>query len=78
MPMSILKRTLLAVSFLALAGSGLAATPSRHDVLVAISVLEKNVTGQDAVDAAKTIVVYAQDSDDVMVDIGPGPAPLGL
>jgi hypothetical protein len=73
--MSILKRTLLAVSFLALAGSGLAATPSRHDVLVAISVLEKNVTGQDAVDAAKTIVVYAQDSDDVMVDIGPGQLP---
>lgn len=44
-------------------------------MLVAISVLEKNVTGQEAVDAAKTIVVYAQDSDDVVVDIGPGQLP---
>jgi hypothetical protein len=73
--MAILRRTLCAALFLALAGAGLAATPSRHDVLLAISVLERNVTGQDAVDAAKTIVVYAQDSDDVMVDIGPGQLP---
>jgi hypothetical protein len=73
--MSILRRTFLAVSLLAFAGSALAATPSRHEVLVAISVLEKNVTGQDAIDAAKTIVVYAQDSEDVVVDIGPGQLP---
>jgi hypothetical protein len=73
--MSILRRILLALSFLALAGTGLAAMPSRHEVLVAISVLERNVTGQDAVEAAKTIVVYAQDSDDVVVDIGPGQLP---
>jgi hypothetical protein len=74
-PISILRRTFLVVSVLAFAGTGLAATPSRHEVLVAISVLEKNVTGQDAVAAAKTIVVYAQDSDDVIVDIGPGELP---
>jgi hypothetical protein len=73
--MSTLTRTLLAVSFLALAGTGFAATPSRHEVLVAISVLERSVTGQDAIDAAKTIVVYAQDSEDVAVDIGPGQLP---
>jgi hypothetical protein len=73
--MSILRRTFLTVSFLALAGAALAATPSRHEVLVAISVLEKNVTGQEAIDAAKTIVVYAQDSEDVVVDIGPGQLP---
>jgi hypothetical protein len=62
-------------SLLSFAGAGLAATPSRHEVLVAISVLEKDVSGQEAVDAAKTIVVYAQDSDDVVVDIGPGELP---
>ena len=73
--MSILRRTLLAVSFLAPACASLADTPSRHEVLVAISVLERDVTGQAAVDAAKTIVVYAQDSDDVVVDIGPGQLP---
>lgn len=73
--MSILRKTLLAASFLALAGAGLAATPSRHEVLAAISVLERSVTGQDAMAAAKTIVVYAQDSDDVVVDIGPGQLP---
>jgi hypothetical protein len=73
--MSILRRILCAASFLAFAGAGLAATPSRHEVLVAISVLERDVTGQDAINAAKTIVVYAQDSDDVEVDIGPGQLP---
>lgn len=75
MPIPMLTRILLAVPFVALAGTGLAATPSRHEVLVAISVLEKSVTGQDAIDAAKTIVVYAQDSEDVVVDIGPGQLP---
>jgi hypothetical protein len=73
--LSIMRRTLCAVLFLALAGAGLAATPSRHEVLVAISVLERNVSGQEAVDAAKTIVGYAQDSDEVLVDIGPGQLP---
>jgi hypothetical protein len=72
---STLRRTLCAVSLLASAGACLAATPTRHEVLVAISVLERNVTGQEAVDAAKTIVVYAQDSEDVVVDIGPGQLP---
>jgi hypothetical protein len=73
--MSILRQTILAISFIASAGSLLAATPSKHEVLAAISVLERNVTGQDAIDAAKTIVVYAQDSEDVVVDIGPGQLP---
>jgi hypothetical protein len=70
-----MRRALCATLVLASAGAGLAATPSRHEVLVAISVLERNVTGQEAVDAAKTIVVYAQDSEDVVVDIGPGQLP---
>ncbi len=42
---------------------------------MAISVLEKNITSPDAADAAKTVVVYAQESDDVMVDIGPEQLP---
>lgn len=73
--MSILRRTLSAAAFLALAGTGFAETPSRHEVLLAINVLEKSVTGPEAADAAKTVVVYAEDSDDVMVDIGPDQLP---
>jgi hypothetical protein len=73
--MSTMKRILSAAIFLAFAGGGFAATPSRHDVLIAISVLEKNVTGPEATEAAKTVVVYAQDSDDVLVDIGPEQLP---
>src|ERR1017187_8123073 len=84
-PMSITRRILTVVLFAALAGAAAAAPPSRKDVLVAISVLEKNITSPEASDAAKTIVVYAQESDDdglgrvvvyaqesddVMVDIG--------
>jgi hypothetical protein len=70
-----MKRIFSAVLFLAFAVSGWAATPSRHEVLVAIAVLEKNVTGPEATEAAKTVVVYAQDSDDVLVDIGPDQLP---
>jgi len=61
---------LAAAATLALASAGAAPTPSKQEVLMAISVLEKNITGPQAPDAAKTIVVYAQQSDDVMVDIG--------
>ena len=73
--MSIKGNFIAAATFLALAGSCLATTPSRHDVLQAISVLERKVSGPEATDAAKVIVVYAQDSDDVMVDIGPDQLP---
>jgi hypothetical protein len=48
----------------------MAVTPSKAEVLSAITVMEKSVTGPEAPNAAKTIVVYAQLSDDVMVDIG--------
>jgi hypothetical protein len=68
--MSILRRILPAAVFLALAASGFAATPTTHEVLRAINVLEKNVTGPEAAEAARTIVAYAQESDEVMVDIG--------
>jgi hypothetical protein len=44
-------------------------------VLQAIAVMEKSVSSPEAVDAAKLIVVYAQVSDDVMVDIGPDQLP---
>jgi hypothetical protein len=37
--------------------------------------LEKNITGPEAAEAAKTVVLYAQESDDVMVDIGPEQLP---
>lgn len=53
-----------------MASLGLAATPSKQDVLDAISVMEKGVSGPGAIAAAKTIVIYAQVSDDVMVNIG--------
>jgi hypothetical protein len=48
----------------------MAATPSKAEVLNAISVMEKNIASPEVTGAAKTIVVYAQLSDDVMVDIG--------
>lgn len=70
-----LRRALFAFAALALAGRGLAATPTKQDALEAISVMEKTVAGPAATEAAKTIVVYAQLSDDVMVDIGPEQLP---
>jgi hypothetical protein len=70
-----MRQPLTAVLFVILASCGLAATPSKHDVLQAISVLEKNVASPEAVDAAKTIVSFAQDSEEVMVDIGPDQIP---
>jgi hypothetical protein len=73
--MPIIRRALTAFLFAAFASGALAVTPSKHDVLLAINVLEKNITGPEARDAAKTVVVYAQESEDVMVDIGPDQLP---
>jgi hypothetical protein len=73
--MASMRHTLTAVTFLAAAACGLAATPSKDEALQAISVLERNVTSPEAALAAKTIVVYAQLSDDVMVDVGPEQLP---
>ncbi len=73
--MSIPGRAVAAALFAVLAGGAAAAPPSKQDVLVAISVLEKNITAPEAADAAKTVVIYAQESDDVMVDIGPEQLP---
>jgi hypothetical protein len=70
-----LRQTLAAVAFLMCAACGLAAMPSKEQALQAISVLEKNLLSPQAADAAKTVVVYAQLSDDVMVDIGPEQLP---
>jgi len=70
-----MRSALTGVAFLIGATCGLAATPSKEQALQAISVLEKNLLGPQAVDAAKTVVVYAQLSDDVMVDIGPEQLP---
>lgn len=66
-----MKRTLTALFFLLLGTGALAAGPTKREALQAISVLEKDVTSQKATEAAKTIVVFAQASDDVVVDIGP-------
>ncbi len=69
-------RTLAAsVAFLLCTGLCLAASPTKHEVLQAISVIEKNASSPEAAEAAKTIVIYAQVSDDVMVDIGPDQLP---
>ncbi|HZZ18471.1 MAG TPA: hypothetical protein VFE25_03835 [Opitutaceae bacterium] len=64
------RRTLTAITFMALATLGLGATPSKQEVLDAIGIMEKGISGPGANAAAKTIVVYAQVSDDVMVNIG--------
>jgi hypothetical protein len=68
--MSMTRRTLTAIAFMVLASLGMAATPSKQDVLDAIGVMEKGISGPGAIAAAKTIVIYAQVSDDVMVNIG--------
>lgn len=73
--MPMLRRAIIALAALVLAGRGLAATPTKQDALEAISVMEKTVVGPAATEAAKTIVVYAQLSDDVMVNIGPDQLP---
>ena len=70
-----MRRTLTAAVFLACASCGFGAVPTKHEVLRAISVMEKSVSSPEAVEAAKLIVVYAQVSDDVMVDIGPEQLP---
>ena len=69
------RRSLAAAAFLACGACGFGATPTKHEVLQAIAVMEKSVSSPEAVDAAKLIVVYAQVSDDVMVDIGPDQLP---
>ncbi len=66
---------LTAALFAACASLGFAAAPSRSDALAAIAVLEKSVTGPEAAAAAKTIVTYAQVSEDVMVNLGPDEIP---
>jgi hypothetical protein len=73
--MATMRRTLAAVAFLVCAACGLGAIPSKEEALQAISVLEKNLLSPQAAVAAKTIVVYAQLSDDVMVDVGPDQLP---
>jgi hypothetical protein len=70
-----LRRTLAAAVLIALAPSGFAAVPSRHEALQAISVLEKSLAGSAADEAARTIVTYADLSDDVLVDLGPEEIP---
>lgn len=70
-----MRGTLAAILFSACACGAVAATPSKHETLVAIAVLEKKLSGPEAADAAKTIVTYAQVSDDVIVDIGPDQIP---
>jgi hypothetical protein len=70
-----IRQFLPAAAFVALASCGLAVTPSKQEALQAISVLEKGLLGPKAPEAAKTVVVYAQLSDDVLVDIGPEQLP---
>jgi hypothetical protein len=49
--------------------------PTQHEALEAITTLEKSVAGPEALSAARTIVTYAQMSEDVLVDIGPEEVP---
>ncbi len=73
--MARLRHLIPAVAFVVAATCGWAAAPSKEEALQAISVLERNITSPQAAAAAKTIVVYAQLSDDVMVDVGPDQLP---
>ncbi|HEY5079787.1 MAG TPA: hypothetical protein VII43_08060 [Opitutaceae bacterium] len=73
--MTNLRRTLAAALLLASAANGFAATPTKHEALQAISVLEKSLVGPEADEAARTIVTYADLSDEVMVDLGPDEIP---
>jgi hypothetical protein len=73
--MPALRRTLAALLLVACASRGFAAVPTKHDALQAIHVLETNVVGAEAAEAAKTIVTYADLSDDVLVDLGPDEIP---
>lgn len=75
-PIPTIRRILSAALFGAFACACLGAkAPTQHEALVAIAVLEKTVTGPEAVAAARTIVTYAELSDDVLVDIGPDEIP---
>jgi hypothetical protein len=73
--MTTLRRTLAAALLVAFASCGWAATPTKHEALQAITVLEKNVVGEEAAEAARTIVTYANLSDDVLVNLGPDEIP---
>jgi hypothetical protein len=70
-----MRHIVAAVLAAAAAARGLAATPTQHEALAAIATLEKSVAGPEALAAARTIVTYAQLSDDVLVDIGPDEIP---
>ncbi len=59
-----------------LAGAGLKAqTISRHDVLAAIAVLENDITGPGALQAAVTVTRFGRESNDVLLIIGPETLP---
>jgi hypothetical protein len=75
MPMPAMRHLLAAALAAATAAGGLCATPTQHEALEAIATLEKSVAGPEAQAAARTIVTYAQMSDDVLVDIGPEEIP---
>lgn len=70
-----MRRILAAALFAACAASAFAAAPTRGEALSAIALLDKTVTGPEAAAAAKTVVTYAQVSEDVMVNLGPDEIP---
>jgi hypothetical protein len=70
-----LRRTLAAALLLAFVPAGFAATPTKHEALQAIRVLEKSLVGSEADEAARVIVTYADQSEDVLVDLGPDEVP---
>lgn len=75
MPTPSLRHLLVAALAAASAVGAPAATPTQHEALQAIAALERSVAGPEALAAARTIVTYAQLSDDVLVDIGPEEIP---
>jgi len=48
---------------------------SRHEVLAAIAVLEKDVTSVDALKAATTVTRFGKESEAMLITVGPETLP---
>ena len=72
-----MNRRIVGIFLLALWGATAArAEPvSRREVLAAIAVLEQDVTGPDARQAAETVTRYGQESEAVLLVVGPETLP---
>lgn len=61
--------------FFALWSYAYGAVPSKSDVLKAVSTLESNFVSEQAADAAKVVTIFAQESEDITIVLGPSQTP---